>query len=586
MANKENPWFVPEDRPWFKEGAGWPEEVPKNIEFPKISLGEMLAETVKKYPDYKAIWFLGEYMTYSQLDKYVNSLATALHKLGLKKGDVVAFMLPNSFQYVISYYACQRLGIISTGINPTYKPAEVQHQLKLTGAKALICLDALYKPTIEPIIGNTNIEIVITTNIADLLPWVKRTLGKLLKKIPSGEVPKDALSFRKLLDTPADVPEVKINPEEDVATYIMTGGTTGVPKAAMLTHFNLVSNVLQSAAWLYKVQPGSCVVGVLPLFHSFAMTCVMNIGIRMASWMMLFPRPPETGELVKTIAEIAPDGGTMYPGAEILFKRLAEFPDLEKYNISGKFSLCVSGAGPLHRPVQEAFERRTGGRLSEGYGLTESSPVVSANPFWGKRKIGSIGLPFPGTDWKILEIEGTKELPFGETGELCVRGPQVMKGYFNQPEETAEVLVELEPGQIWLRTGDIGYMDEEGWVYIQDRKKQLIKYKGYSVFPKEIEELVGQHPAVSEVAAAGIPDPETGEIIKCWVVLRPEYKGKITEEELINWCKENMTHYKVPRLIEFRDDLPKSLVGKVMRRELQEQDPLYQERIKQMKEKK
>jgi len=583
MANKDNPWFVPEDRPWFKEGSGWPEEVPKNIEFPKISLGEMLEETVKKYPDYKVIWFLGEDMTYRQLNDYVNSLATALHKLGLKKGDVVAFMLPNSFQYVISYYACQKLGITCTGINPTYKPAEVQHQLKLTGARALIVLDALYKPTIEPIIGNTNIETVIVTNIADLLPWVKRTLGKLLKKIPTGEVPKEALQFRKLLETPADVPEVKINPEEDIATFIMTGGTTGVPKAAMLTHFNLVSNVLQSAAWLYKVRPGSCVVGVLPLFHSFAMTCVMNIGIKMASWMVLFPRPPETGELVKTIAEIAPDDGTMYPGAEILFKRLAEFPDLEKYNITGKFSLCVSGAGPLHRPVQEAFERRTGGRLSEGYGLTEASPVVSANPFWGKRKIGSIGLPFPGTDWKILEIEGTKELPFGEVGELCVRGPQVMKGYLDQPEETAEVLVELEPGEIWLRTGDIGYMDEEGWVYIQDRKKQLIKYKGYSVFPKEVEELVGQHPAVSEVAAAGIPDPETGEIIKCWVVLRLEYKGKITEEELLSWCKENMTHYKVPRLIEFRDDLPKSLVGKVMRRELQEADPLYQERIKQMK---
>jgi len=583
MADKNAKYYVPEDRPWFKKEAGWPEEVPKNIDFPRITLGEMLAETVKKYPEHRAIWFLGESITYKQLDSYVNNFATGLAKLGLKKGDVVAFMLPNSFQYVISYYACQRLGITCTGVNPTYKPAEVQHQLKITGARAIICLDALYKPCIESILGSTGLEILIATNIADLLPLAKRTLGKLLKKIPVAEVPKNAISFRKLLDTAPNVPSVSIDPEQDSATYIMTGGTTGVPKAAMLTHFNLVSNALQSAAWLYKVSPGNCSVGVLPLFHSFAMTCVMNISVRVGAWMMLFPKPPETDELVKTIAEIAPDGATMYPGAEILFKRLAEFPDLEKYNVTGKFSLCVSGAGPLHRPVQEAFERRTGGRLTEGYGLTESSPVVSAGPFWGKRKIGAIGLPFPGTDWKIIETDGTKTLPFGEMGEICVYGPQVMKGYLHQPEDQKGVLEELEPGKIWLRTGDIGYMDEEGWIYIRDRKKQLIKYKGYSIFPKEVEELVGQHPAVSEVAAAGIPDPDTGEIIKVWVVLRPEYKGKLTEEELTNWAKENMTHYKVPRIIQFRDDLPKSMVGKVLRRELQEADPLYLERKKMMK---
>ncbi len=418
MANKNSPWYVPEDRPWFKKESGWPDEVPKNIDFPRISLAEMLRESVKKYPDYHALWFLGGFMTYKELLGHVNGLATALSQLGLKKGDVVAFLLPNSFQYVVSYYACQTLGIACTGINPAYKPGEAQHQLKISGARALITLDALYKPSLEPIIGNTGLAIVITTNIADHLPWLKRALGKALKKIPGGEVPKDALNYAKLVSTPAKVPEVKIDPEHDVATFIMTGGTTGAPKAAMLTHQNLVSNVLQSAAWLYKIKAGGCTVGVLPLFHSFAMTCVMNISLRVGAWMMLFPRPPETDELVRTVAKIAPDGATLYPGAEFLFKRLAEFPDLEKYQVTGKFSLCVSGAGPLHRPVQEAFERRTGGRLTEGYGLTESSPVVSASPFWGKRKIGSIGLPFPGTDWKILESEGSKELPYGELGEI------------------------------------------------------------------------------------------------------------------------------------------------------------------------
>jgi len=583
MVDKNSKWYVPEDRPWFKKESGWPDEVPHNIDFPRISLGEMLTDAVKKFPNEKAVWFLGKFISYKELDDYVSRLATAFHKLGIKKGDVVAFMLPNSFQYVISYYACQRLGVTCSGINPTYKPAEVLHQLKMIGASALVCLDMLYKPQIEPIIGNTGVDKLITTNIADLLPPFKRVLGKLLKKIPVAEVPKDSINWLKLLDTAPDVPSVKIDPENDAATYIMTGGTTGVPKAAILTHFNLVSNAIQCAAWLYKVKPGNCSVGVLPLFHSFAMTAVMNISIRVGAWMMLFPRPPETDELAKTIAEVAPDGATMYPGAEILFKHLAEFPDLEKYNVTGKFSLCVSGAGPLHRPVQEAFERRTGGRLTEGYGLTEASPVVSAGPFWGKRKIGSIGLPFPGTDWMIIETDGIKTVPVGEMGEICCYGPQVMKGYLHQPEEQKGVLEELEPGKIWLRTGDIGYLDEEGWIYIRDRKKQLIKYKGYSIFPKEIEELVGQHPAVSEVAAAGIPDPDTGEIIKVWVVLRPEYKGKLTEEELINWSKENMTHYKVPRIVQFRDDLPKSMVGKVMRRELQEADPLYQERKKMMK---
>ena len=578
-----NPWQVDESHLWLRKESGWPDEVPRNMEFPKISLGDMFRESVKKFGNTRAVWFLGKFMTYHELGRHVEAFATALHRLGIKKGDVIAFLLPNSFQYVIAYYACQRLGIIASGMNPTYKPGELLHQLKATGATTLITLDSLYAAQIEPMIGQSKIQKVISTNVADLLPWPKRTLGKLLKKIPSAEV-KGSLQFMDLLDTAPDVPEVKIDAIADVATYIMTGGTTGLPKAAELTHFNLVSNANQTAAWLYKVQAGMCVVGVLPLFHSFAMTGVMNISVRMGCWMMLFPRPPETKELVETVAAIGPDAGVTYPGAEILFKRLAEFPDLEKSNIMGKFALCVSGAGPLHRPVQEAFEKRTGAKLSEGYGLTETSPVVSAGNFWGKRKIGTIGFPMPGTEWHIFDSEtGRKDLGVGEdkVGEICVSGPQVMKGYLNKPEENRDHFVEYQ-GKRYFRTGDIGYMDADGQIVIKDRKKQLIKVRGYSVFPKEVEELVGGHPLVSEVAAAGIPDPESGELIKAWVVLRDEGKGKITEKELAAWCKENMTHYKVPKLLEFRDSLPKSLVGKVMRRELQEADPLYLERKKQL----
>lgn len=568
---------VDESKIWFKQESGWPEEVPKNIDFPKMSLGDMLREKVKMYPENKVIWFLGSFMKYRELDHYVDVLATALSRLGLKKGDVIALLLPNSFQYVISYYAAVRLGCIPTGLNPTYKPMEILHQLTTTGAVALIVLDALYQEAIEPILKQSKIKTVIATNIGDFLPAPKRVLGKLLKKIPTGRVPSDAHSFKELLKTPVDLPEVPIDPEEDTATYIMTGGTTGLPKAAILTHFNLVSNCIQARAWFFKGGEGACNVGVLPLFHSFAMTSVMNAAIYLGGWMMLFPRPPAQDEICATIEKIAPEGSTIYCGAEILFKRLAEFPGLNKYNILGKFSLCVSGAGPLHRPVQEAFERVTGGRLTEGYGLTEASPIVSAGPFWGKRKIGTIGLPFPGTDWKILDTEtGTRELGIGpdNMGEICVAGPQVMKGYLNQPEETADTLIEFE-GRTFLRTGDIGYMDEDGQIVIMDRKKQLIKYRGYSIYPKEVEELVGGHPAVSEVAAAGLPDQESGEIIKVWVVLKHDYQGKVSEEEILKWCKENMTHYKVPRLLEFRDELPKTLVGKVMRRELQEADPLW-----------
>ena len=580
-----NPFHVDESKPWFTEEAGWPDEVPKNIEFPEITLWEMLSNTAKEHANDNVIWFLETFVTYRQLTDYAERFATALHQLGVKKGDVVAVLLPNSIQYVVSYYAITRLGAIVTGVNPTYKPGEVLHQLKTVGAKGLIVLDALYEPTVAPIIANSDVEFVVGTNVADLAHGLgfKRFLGKLLGKIPKGKLPPTAHKFMKLLKTVPAVPDVEIDVKEDPATYIMTGGTTGVPKAAVLTHFNVVSNAIQSRAWLYKVPTGAMDIGVLPLFHSFAMTCVMNLSIYSGLWMMLFPKPPPVKELLDTIMRLGPDEGSIYAGAEILFQRIAEWEGVKDYDLAGKMTICVSGAGPLHRPVQKAFEEATGAKLSEGYGLTESSPVVCAGPFWGNRKIGTIGLPFPGTEWKIMDMETcTKELGPGEdnSGEICVAGPQVMKGYLNQPEETAETIKDWD-GKRWLLTGDIGWMDEQGRVTINDRKKQLIKYKGYSVFPKEVEELVGGHEKVSEVAVAGLPDKETGECIKAWVVLKPDFKGKITEEELQAWCKDNLTHYKVPRFIEFRDDLPKTLVGKVLRRVLMENDPIYIEAQKE-----
>jgi len=573
----ENPYYVDESKPWFQPEAGWPSEVPKNLEFPEIGLYDVLTESAAKYKDYKAIWFLDTFMTFGELHGHVLSVAAGLAAQGIKKGDVVALVLPNSFQYVVSYYACMRLGAIVTGVNPTYKSGEVLHQFKITGVKAVIVLDSLIETLVEPILKDYPIEILIVTNIVDQvkLSPLKKWLGKKLGKIPHGPVPSGAVRYMDLVRTPPNPPKVHVG-ADDIATYIMTGGTTGVPKAAVLSNFNCVSNVIQLDAWVYMGGAGACTVGVLPLFHSFAMTVVMNLSIKSGMWMMLFPRPPETEALLKTICAIGEDRNTYYCGAEVLFQRIGEFPGIEKYPIARKLRCCISGAGPLHRPVQETFEKATGAIIVEGYGLSEATPVVCSGPLTeGVRMIGKIGLPMPGTDWKIMDHEmGIREMPIGETGELWVAGPQVMASYLNQPMETAATVREID-GKRWLLTGDIGYMDEWGRVAINDRKKQLIKVKGYSVFPKEVEELVGNHEGVSEVAAAGLPDVASGEAIKVWVVLKPDYKAKLTEKELWEWCKENISHYKVPKYIEFRDELPKTLVGKVMRRQLQEADPLF-----------
>jgi long-chain acyl-CoA synthetase len=588
-------WQVNENKAWFHKW--WPQNVPFNVQFDKISLGELFERQRKKYPDHRIMWFLESWMTYEEAGQAIDSLATALHDLGLKKGDVVGLVMPNSFQYVISFYACAKIGVIATGINPTYKPLEVLHQIELTNATVLITLDALYEELIKPIITKINIEFIIYTNIIDLateLSPIKKILGKLIGKIPKGKVDfKPSYKFLDLLKTKPNLPSVQFDPTTHTATYIMTGGTTGVPKATVVTHFNLVSNVRQIVAIFGGEQPGLGDVGALPLFHSFGLTAIMNVAIGIGGWMMLFPRPPPTEEFLKEINKIEAPQGLAYAGAEILFKRIADFPELDKYpNIMGKLRLNVSGAGPLHAPVRDAFEKNTGGRIVEGYGLSEASPVVSTGNLFGESPIGTIGLPLPGTDWGIFDAEapnldkgpiadGLSGSKYGEenVGELCLCGPQVMKEYLNQPEETAETL-QTWNGRLWLRTGDIGFMNEDGTVALRDRKKQLIKVAGHSVFPKEVEEMLMKNEAVSEAAVAGLPDPEgkVGEITKAWVTLKPEYVGKITEKELIAWAVENMTKWKCPAIIEFIDEVPKNILGKVQRRMLQEADPLYKKK--------
>ncbi len=596
MSSKTDDTFqVDEKKRWFQRW--WPKEVPFNTTFEEKTINELLDEQVKKYANKNFIWFLDTWVTYKQFQDYVKSFATALSNQGIKKGDVVALHLPNCIQYIVGYYAITRIGAIACGINPTYQPIEILHQLDIIKPKMLIVLDALYEYYIKPIIKDSSIEIVIYTNLADItnIKGVKKAIGKFVKKIPSGKVDySGALKFKDLLKTIPRVPDVKIDAKKHPATYIMTGGTTGLPKAAVLTHFNVVSNAKQCKLWLGGEKPGIGNIGILPLFHSFAHTVIMNTTLRIGGWIMLFPTPPSQIELFESIERLPCKEGLIYAGTEILFKNIAEFKNLKKRypDVMGKLTLCISSAGPLHKPVHDAFVDNTGGRIVEAYGLSEASPAVSAGNLFGESPIGSIGMPFSGTEWGIwpsndftqgsICLGNPNDISFGEkhTGEICVTGPQIMLGYLNKPGETSEVLKEYN-GKLWLLTGDIGFMNEDGTIEIRDRKKQLIKCKGYSVFPKEVEELLMKHPDILDAAVAGLPHEEFGESVKAWCSIRADCD--LSPKKIKEWAIENMTKYKVPENIAIIGELPRNLIGKVQRRTLQEADPIWKEKYKKKK---
>ncbi|MHA1791745.1 MAG: AMP-binding protein [Promethearchaeota archaeon] len=582
------------EKPWLKV---YPKEVPPEIEIPEMRLDEWIIQGMEDEPDMHAFWFgvpgsFSGYYSYKWLNEQVDRFATFLKKeLNAKEDDVLAIVLGNSPQFVIAYFAAQRIGVTVTTLNPTYAEAEMVHCLKGSKAKFMVVYDFVWDEQLKkgevikglPVSDPKN---VIVTNLVDLakgLSGFKKLLGKLVGKIPSGKAP-GCHKFTDALKMKPDVTPAKYDPKKHIAALLWTGGTTGMPKAAMLSTYNICANAYQSKAWVYKARKKSCLVGVLPTFHVFGATVVMNLSLALKGWACYFPKPPETTATLATLAKLKqenPESQFYYPGAEILFKRIGDLPQevIDQYDVKGIFDLCISGAGPLHREVQEAFEKKTSARLVEGYGLTEASPVVSSGIFYGDRQIGTIGLPFPNTEWKIVDRETGKDLEgIGEdvVGELAVSGPQVMMGYLpgsskDAEEQSKKTLVKDKSGKIWLLTGDIGYMREDGRVVIKDRKKELIKYHGYSVFPKEVEELMYQNEAVLEVAVAGIPDPEAGELVKAYVVLKPEYKDKVTEEDLLKWCKDKITKWKQPRLLEFKEELPKTMVGKVMRRLLKEE---------------
>ncbi len=551
------------EKVWLKH---YEPEVPHTIEYPEKPLHWALEEAARKYPDNTATIFMGAKLTYRELNDLANRFAAALADLGVKKGDRVSVHLPNCPQFVIAYYGTLKAGGVVVPTNPLYVEREIEHQLNDSGAETIVTLTKFY-PMIRRIKDRTKIGNLIVTNIKEYFPPLIKLLFTLFKEKKEGHRPEiveepGIYFFQELMTKyPAKAPEVEVGPE-DLALLQYTGGTTGVPKGSMLTHKNMLVNAIQVRHWLSDAKEGEEVMlSVLPFFHVYGMTVCMNMAIYIGSTMVLLPRF-ETKDVLESIKKYKP---TLFPGVPTMYVAINNYPGVEKYDISS-VRACISGAAPLPKEVWERFEALTGGKLVEGYGLTEASPVTHCNPIYGLRK-PCIGLPFPDTEAKIVDLDtGEKELPIGEIGELAVRGPQVMKGYWNMPEETELV---LKPDG-WLLTGDIAKMDEDGYFYIVDRKKEMILSGGYNVYPREIEEVLYAHPKVKEAAAVGVPDEYKGEVPKVFIVLKEGETA--TEEEIIAYCKENLAKYKIPKYVEFRKELPKTMVGKILRRVLAEEE--------------
>ncbi len=524
----------------------YPEHIAKEVVVPNQTLPEMLEASVKTYPDHEALTFYGRTMSYRQLFGGVRAFASALQANGLKQGDRFAIMLPNCPQFVIAYYGILMAGGIVTQINPMLVERELLYILKDSGAKGIIVLDAIHD-RVKAVQPDTDLRLIITVSL-----------------LPSKEPEVSALSFdaflqNGMLKSPRPI---LIDPKEEVAVLQYTGGTTGRSKGAMLTHYNLLANVLQSYEF-FKDETSlgtERTLAVIPLYHVFGMTSCMNLSIYTGGSLILLPRF-DIQEVLQTIQREKP---TIFPGVPTMYVALTHFPNVESYGVD-TIRICNSGSAPMPVNLLKVFEQKTGAMVLEGYGLSEASPTTHCNPPFAERRPGSVGIGVPSTTYRIVdELTGEHDVPIGERGELIIRGPQVMKGYWNLSEETAHA---LRDG--WLFTGDIAQMDEDGYVYIVDRKKDMIIAGGYNIYPREIEEVIYEHPAVKEAAVIGVRDEYRGETVKAYIVLKDGVTA--AEEDIIAFCKTNMAPYKVPKLVEFREELPKTNVGKVLRRALREQ---------------
>jgi len=558
-------------RPWFHT---WRAGVPKTVApFPRQSVFSILADAAAGFPGSTAIAFLGKHLTYRELLAEVERFSAVLAGLGVKRGDRVGLLLPNSPQYVIAWYACQRLGAVAVGNNPLYTQRELAHQIKDFEPQVMVVLDQLY-PSWDAVSGEAPVREVVVTKLTDYMRFPLNLLAPLKfkrdakhegKAWPPVSAGARVRWWKEQMDSAGAPPPVaEVDAETDPACFVYTGGTTGLSKGAMLSHYNIASNVRQVAPCITTFERGKDgVMCILPFFHSFGLVA-MNFGISQAGKLVLLPR----FEVHMALKQLAKERPSFFPGVPRLFVALNEAPETQKYDLKS-VKACISGAAPLPKAVADRFREITGGaNLVEGYGLTETSPVTHVNPF-DAPKHGTIGLPIPDTDCRIVSLEDPdREMPAGERGELCIKGPQVMLGYWNKPEATRDMIRDD-----WLHTGDIAIMDEEGFFQIVDRMKDMIIVSGFNVYPTEVEDVIYGHPSVSKVCVVGLPDDVTGERVKAYVVAKEEVT--VTAQELEAWCRDpaqGLTGYRVPKEWEFRDQLPETLIGKVLRRVLQEEE--------------
>ncbi|MBM7605694.1 long-chain acyl-CoA synthetase [Metabacillus crassostreae] len=551
-------------KPWL---TLYPEEIPHELLLDDgKSLHDYLKQSALEFPTKTAIHFLGKELSYSEVYNQSLKLANYFQSLGLQKDERVSIMLPNCPQAVIAYYGVLLAGGIVVQTNPLYMERELEYQLKDSESTFIITLDLLY-PRVSKMKALTNIKHIIVTSIKDYLPFPKNLLYPMVQKKQNQLVVKvehegTTHQFKKIMEIAQPDIEIKdCDPINDIALLQYTGGTTGFPKGVMLTHHNVASNTKMCSTWMYKCKRGEeSILGIIPFFHVYGMTTVMNLSVMQGYKMILLPKF-DAKDALKTIGKLKP---TLFPGAPTIYIALLNHPDIQKYDLSS-IKCCISGSAPLPVEVQEKFEQVTGGRLVEGYGLSETSPVTHANFIWGERKKGSIGVPWPNTEAIVYSYERDGLAEPNELGEIAIRGPQVMKGYWNKKEETEAT---FKDG--WLLTGDIGYMDEAGYFYIVDRKKDMILAGGYNIYPREIEEVLYEHEKVQEVVVAGVPDPYRGETVKAYIVLKDGHDA--TTEEFNEYARKHLAAYKVPRIYEFRDELPKTAVGKILRRALVDEE--------------
>ncbi len=549
------------EKPWVKN---YDEGVPASIDYPDFPLYGFLEQSAEKYPDRACTIFNGAVITYKEMNDYTNRLAAGFASLGIKQGDRVGIFMPNTPQFVMVYYGLLKIGAVVVATNPLYTERELVYQVNDAGVEIMVLMTNNYEK-VKGAQSQTKIKQIIATNLKETLPPITRLLFTLAKEKKAGfrvTLRDNDIWLQDLIAKfkPEDRPQLDIS-ADDTALFQYSGGTTGVSKGVIASHRGVAANTLQISSWNPVAIPGQEIVCMaIPLYHVYGMVAGLNYGMSMAATLVMVPDPRNIEDVLKNLTKYK---ATIYPGVPAMYNAINNHPDA----VSGKYDLtnikmCLSGSAPLLRETKERFEAITGGTLIEGYGLSEAPTASHCNPVIGENKVGSIGLPLPDVDCRIVDVDdGDKDMAVGEIGELILQGPNVMKGYHNMPTETTNT---LRNG--WLYTGDIAYMDEEGYFFIVDRKKELIKPGGFQVWPRDVEEVIQENPAVMEVGVAGIPDANSGEAVKAWVVVKPGQT--LSVDEVRAWCKERLAGYKVPKQVEFVDELPKSTVGKILRREL------------------